>query len=712
MRASMVCVVLAAVAGAGCAKTRPCKAGTVAVTLTLSGAAADADTIELDWAIDGQPVAPFIATRSPGGSAESAEIDFPSGYPTADQHGTLTAIARKNGSTVATAPASVSFAPVCTAVTVDLCDVLFVAPSGDDANSGCDPAAPKRTLGRALADARSRLPGLAEIHVCKGSYDESALTLDLPVTLRGGYDCAQWQRASQFGWPTFDATNETVIENGDYAASRDTLLINGDQVRATTIVEGFTIRGASAGAQGSNAVEVRNGAAPTLTDCRILGGSTSGISSFGSAGVFMQGSAAPDLVHDFISGGSGVTASPGSTGSIGVFIDNAAPHLHDSQISGGSGSANAGAAMGSIGSAAIQLYGRGDYTAAAGLAIERNQIDGGSATCGANDNLGGIGVAVFDSVSIDLIGNSITVGGDSYGCWTRGVHGRTSGSLRMVGNRIFGGHAKNNITNMVAFVWVMAGVDIEGASSVELTNNMIVGGQAVSADARNSWAGGVLLSYVKNALIRHNTISTGPGISMNFSVALVFFPGTIGTVVDNNILFGADGPQVPAFFADACATTGTLKSLRNNLIFSPNQLWWYGGGASPPQSPPPGTSCAAWVHYDTLNAVVGELAASGTQVSGNVTIRATCSASESGCIAVAGCTSGVACTHSIFDPWDDASSGVSTLFGDGWRLGPTVPCAVAQSSLDLLAMVPNDLFGQARTPPPSMGAVERDGSCQ
>ncbi len=66
---------------AGCVDTRPCKEGTLYVTLTLDADAATADVLHVEVTLDGATLADDVAHR-PGDATGTLEVDFPAGYPT------------------------------------------------------------------------------------------------------------------------------------------------------------------------------------------------------------------------------------------------------------------------------------------------------------------------------------------------------------------------------------------------------------------------------------------------------------------------------------------------------------------------------------------------------------------------------------------------------------------------------------------------------
>jgi hypothetical protein len=116
---------------------------------------------------------------------------------------------------------------------------LYVSTQGDDESDGLSPETPKKTIAAALHAARLD-PAIEGIQVCGGSYAEDELLLDVPVSLRGGFDCASWMRSDDHGWPSFDPTHETVVEPADDRGA--VLRVEGSKVDRTVLIDGFTWR--------------------------------------------------------------------------------------------------------------------------------------------------------------------------------------------------------------------------------------------------------------------------------------------------------------------------------------------------------------------------------------------------------------------------------------------------------------------------------------
>src|SRR5258706_14571068 len=67
-------------ASAGCGATRACEEGTVLVTITLAGAAVDANQVAVSVTVDGMTKT-TLRPRTAGETTGTVRITFPNGYP-------------------------------------------------------------------------------------------------------------------------------------------------------------------------------------------------------------------------------------------------------------------------------------------------------------------------------------------------------------------------------------------------------------------------------------------------------------------------------------------------------------------------------------------------------------------------------------------------------------------------------------------------------
>jgi hypothetical protein len=597
--------------------------------------------------------------------------------------------------------------PLCTG------PIIYVAPTGSDSYPGCVHTAPKKTIGAAIA-AASAVSTVTTIEVCRGTYNENPLLVTTATALKGGYSCGTWLRTANYGYPMFDNTNTTVIQNANVTLSGATLTVSGTGVTSAVVVDGFTIFGATSGTTSGPvpALVTASGAAPTISNNELTGGSLTAPAGNASIGVQVLSGSTPTITNNRINGGSGiipVTSHEIGHASDGIFVDGTSTSVQilANAINGGSGVAANASAGGSVG---IELLGVGmpgpSYT------VRGNAIVGGTGTSmGAGATLG---VYVGGTASLTLDSNSIDGEGGTTGVYcSTGVTSLATGALSITANRIYGGNCALS-TPAPTFGLLITGP----TTSTVVYNNMIHGGTSTNLTTFASAA--ILLYSVAGADIRHNTLVGGTmagGVWLN--------TGTTGAKVVNNILAGsgADAGLVITVCPSPDAGLPSLAAFQNNLVFGTTQglfKWNFG--------------CAG-ATYATIDAMTAELLATetGAAVQGNVTLASTCG-TDSGCIVSAGCTTPQTCLTTLFGGWDVASLGYKNLFptapfagacptkmappeGTGWTLAvtPLPPCAVTRSSLDDhgLTGLGVDLYGNCRTSTPSMGAEEdSSGSCQ
>jgi hypothetical protein len=563
------------------------------------------------------------------------------------------------------------------------------AASGDDARDGASPSTAKKTIAAALVAAKAA-PSLAELHICAGTYEETGLVLDAPISLKGGYGCATWTRLGGYGYPGFDTANETVIAS----TTSPTLLVQSASVTRATILDGLTILGPTGLATTSRALVVDT-AAPTISNDKIIGGSGTSTTGDGSIALVLSTASSADIVHDQIEGGSGSTSATDGYGSVGVSLtpDVGAPHVHSNNIKGGTGSCTgANACAASVGAT---LDGT-SLEAAQGNAFEENVVHGGAGSSAANHN-SSIGVIVRGSVFADLVHNQIHGGaGTSSKGQKHGVLSTTTGKLRIRASRIFGGDGIDGFY----------GISVSGASLVELSNDMVHGG-GYSAGVCCTETFAVVLTDVAlgNIFVQHNSIYSGNQWQAA-DAAIGLFGSTQNAVVENNIFVPGYDVNYPSngypfdigLDVGSCSGLGALARLRNNLFAN------FRGGIS------------SFLLCENDHSAVTSIAAMETKInaagkvaSGNHTLAANCGGDPS-CITLPNCDQSDTCFASLYASWS-SDRGYTDLMGSGWKLNPNVACAVAGGGLDLTAATPTiaiDAYDMMRTPPVSIGANELD----
>jgi hypothetical protein len=612
-------------------------------------------------------------------------------------------------------------APTCAGPTI------YVSVStGSDSNPGCTNTAPKKSIAAAIAAASASAGAVTSIEVCKGVYNEIPLALQSATSLLGGYSCTSWTRTATYGYPTFDGTNGTVIQNAAVGTSAVTLYVTGAAVTSSTLVDGFTILGATSGVTSTSvvAVHVTGGAAPTLSNNQLTGGSLTVPNQIGSIGVNLFQGGNPTIRNNKINGGSGTvppTSSDTGHASVGIQTDGTSTSVQiiDNVINGGSGAALNTTADGSC---AAVLQGPGTSTGnGPTYTVRGNTITAGTGTStGGTATLGLFFTGVETAV---VASNSIDGGGGTTGmrCGI-GLLTQITGTATITGNRIYGGNCNTASTVNTAPV----GLKVVGPGTTAFVyDNMIHSGTATN-DPTYGPTAILLAGLLTGTTIRHNTLVSGTSNGVE-GQALWLDVGTSGSTVVNNILAGTStnwGVNISQCPADA--GTPALAAFENNLIFGTT------GGLVKWASP-----CYGGVGYATIDSATASLVATqtGATIGGNVTIASSCTTdagTDSGCVVSAGCTSPSACLTTFFSGWDVPSLGYKNLFpttpfagscptpgapptslppaGNGWTIAasPAPPCKVTRSSVADGTVTGDgvDLYGNCRTSTPSMGAEE------
>jgi len=617
-----------------------------------------------------------------------------------------------------------SDAPLCGTTT------LYVSTTGSDANPGCM-SAPKKTIAAAIAAAKTA-GTVTTIEVCTGTYSTPPLTLDVGVSLLGGFDCTLWQRTSTYGYPVFDGMNATTLayELPDAGPTPvgTTLTVTGP-IHPT--IDGFTISGPSSGSFSttSGAVLVSGGSSPTLSNDQLQGGGTTytntgtGDPTPATAGVVVTNSATPTITADVIRGGSGTTKAGAGNGSVGVYADgtNGNVAIDGCTIHGGTGQAIVGGTgTGSSGVVIEPSVGTGPtYT------IHGSAIDGGSgqngtrATRGVYADSGGNAALVLQSSSVDGGDEVNNPNGATTGVLCpKGVEFLAGGSVTATGNRIYGGRCNIPTPQNSASLY---GLFVGGSATAVVENNMIHMGTSTIPHG----AGALVLGTTAGARIVHNTLIAGPAGAASIG-ALWLQNGATSAVIENNILAASGGaPTATGLLVSCPSGTGvtSVQSFQNNLVFGTTSglMQW--------------ETCNGAASYGSIDAVDAELVATqpGVTAKNNLTLAPSCTTDagvDSGCILTPSCTSQGACLTTVFSGFDTASLGYANLFpttgsfagqcpalappsGYGWYLAATPPCALAHSTLNDSMTVPLDLYGNCRTSAAtSIGAAQYVGTCQ
>lgn len=564
-------------------------------------------------------------------------------------------------------------------IDVTNCDaVVRVRPDGNDA------ACPKKTIAAALAAAKAAPDKTKEIQVCAGTYNEHVV-LDVPVSLSGGYACADFKKADG---------NETVLTSDD----PETLLISGAAVGSTVKVEGLTVRaGASA-----NAVLVKDGAKPILSNLQVFGSETATATS---AGIRVTGGAAPEIEKTKIDGGKGASTTAGAPGSIGLVVEAGAGEVkvRESDINGGRGSAPTFASL------AVH-----QHPNAPKLTIEKSTLDGGAGTGKGNaEAIETASTALYAEGTIELFDSGVhggkgTCTNASAGCRSAGVFVVTKAAdNRFERNRIYAGDAvpaPGQKINSVA-------ISVDGPGII--ANNLVhLGG----AEPRRSGVVsdyGISIRRGQQRLVAHNTIvavpnpagTTPPPANPHQHYLIEAADEETKARIINNVLLGTGTIDDYGVYVNNCVKASLLDLRANLFIGFPNKAYFFrfqigGVGECNQEAPYAGTKALE----DGQNGVVANTASANFRLAVNCGVdnaqqclqEPSCFAPHPGCIPKA-------------VSFDGASFGVKDLNAGGWK--PTAGgaiCNASTRSIDLSSVVNKDFTGATRTKGVTIGAHELD----
>jgi hypothetical protein len=558
--------------------------------------------------------------------------------------------------------------------------IVYVAPSGNDANTGLSQSTPKRSIASAVAYATGSLPPGAQVHVCAGTYAETGLTVQKDVALSGGYDCGTWKRTATYGFPKFDGANQTIVTNASPSTQAATLVVGGS-VTAATVIDGLAVTGASSLAATTVGIDVNDQAAPVLSNDVISGGGgTADASNIGSIGVRITGSSSPQVAFCQIGGGGG----SGAIGSEGVHVQTTgAPSLHDDVVSGGTGvpiAASGGAAIGISLASSV-----GDASPLRGLLVA------GSDSVGVPGNTAGI--AVDKSVDATIVGCDVEGGyGTVPATSSVGIEVNAGGNVRILQDRIYGGKRTGATATTI-------GVLVSGTTSLQVVNSEIHAGTV--PNSTGSQAVGIVLASTAAPTLAFDTVylgaSAGTAVALNAGVSAA-------SLVDD-LLIGSES-TLGNYGIGAAACAGLVGTVESVAFVNVGDVYACGTGtvASDPS-----------VLAQDLTAAT---------VKGDIELQATCPAAA-WCVPSPLCPNSPPgpCLTSLFgSSWSKSDDGVGSLLlgttadggttAGGWTLAPLSPCRLTAGGVPVTG-VTKDLFGNPRSgATPTIGAVEYTGTCQ
>ncbi|HQY60818.1 MAG TPA: hypothetical protein PK141_05460 [Polyangiaceae bacterium] len=632
---------------------------------------------------------------------------------------------------------------------------LYVSAKGDDKNDGCSPAKPKATIKAAVGAITKARAGFQtdggvlpwEVHVCAGTYKESQLVVEYPLSIRGGYDCAGFKRDDGFGYAKgFKSTNETILQNGAYSPEYNsplTFVLRRQDTKITrtdTIIDGLTID-AGEGNSGTVGVTITDGASPTLSDNKIKGGNGICSSTFGSMGVWViDGS--PLIKNNDIYGGEGKCYEPDTpenarkgrgagNGSYGMLLQGGGDvEVVENVVNGGSGT-------GADATTAISVASAGKRE------IRNNFITWDKPRMEASGYNGGIGVAAVGDTELNIVGNVIKGGIASCfeTCLIWGILAAETARIHVEGNRVYGGDAvmdpPDPETNMDRSFVFVRGIRVDHAEDALVVNNMVFSGGLYSDTVSPASMAGFNVEGKKGfynernatALMFddrghggraiHNTLFTVAGDPVSpptessqkggkgWDVVRPFYMaiGYTGAVVQNNLALTVGGAGAGEFAFTLVEADEALGLVENNAFVNfrgPAVLMIHTNAKD--GAPRPNDV------YNTLEEMIAANWYKPEQIRNNVFIQADCKTIPAAlCVKEASANGSFGALLPYMEGATEADFGTKRLLETGWKLTSGASCRV-RGGAGAHNDAKTDLFGTARSAPVAYGAHEVDSA--
>ncbi|MDF3818995.1 right-handed parallel beta-helix repeat-containing protein [Leptospira sp. 96542] len=199
-------------------------------------------------------------------------------------------------------------------------NIYYANTFGNDTDSGTDTSSPKQTVSGAISGAVTP----AAILIAEGDYFVTGTTLNLVegVSLYGGFNKEFTNRNSNL-------YISKIIDTSTLAVGNSMAITAGGSITSATVVDGFTIQGASnPNVLFQSVAFACMAGSPTIRNNRVLAGNVN-TGSIISIAILVTASSPLIIENPLIEGASGF-------GSFGIFIDlGSAPTISLNAISGG-----------------------------------------------------------------------------------------------------------------------------------------------------------------------------------------------------------------------------------------------------------------------------------------------------------------------------------------------------------------------------------------
>ena len=402
-------------------------------------------------------------------------------------------------------------------------DIYYVKTSGSDSTGTGSIEFPFATIQKAI-DTMVKAGVKGQVHVAAGTYEVSEpVEVAEGISLFGGYSDSDWNDRSYIKATDRAQTKyKTLVK---YIGTNDgaldlvaptveiayTVGATTSDITTATVVEGFTINAKDTGTLVSG-LGIENSANPTI-QYNTINGATSASSSCGLASLLGLG----DIKNNDINGGT----STGGSGGVMAFMSGVT--LTNNRIDAGVSSGRAYAVFVFTSTSALIssnsiIGGSGPVTTYAlyidktpDVTISDNTID-----AGASD---GDAVAIYakgEVTTLDITDNIINSGTSSAGS-VKAIEVSSSASGTISGNTLTGGRGRG-----------MSSVDLHGAGTIDVNNNIIEAGESTSTVST-----AILISDSNSVQISSNDINGGTAPTQSYAVNITGTPVTISQNVIN-----------------------------------------------------------------------------------------------------------------------------------------------------------------------------------
>jgi hypothetical protein len=573
--------------------------------------------------------------------------------------------------------------------TAAFCCTSFVSEKGP---GGAAPLGSKTNPRTSIQEAINAAASGETICVCQGTFSENLDSLGKPISLLGGFDCAQWTR----GEVPFKVWQTKV--NSLETTGKEVFRATGASFGSTVVVDGIEFNAAHTLSGPARGVVLSGTGPMVFSNNHVTGGSGAATTTpIASLALIVDQSGSPVLRFNTIEGGSGTTGNM-ETSTVGVFVKLSSPVIVGNTIRGGVGTNTAGG-PGSVGLLVTSS------TLTGGNAVAFNDIHAGSGK-GSGAGFSRAGVQVGPNAEVELTSNTIQGGsGDTPGA-IGGVLHQSQAAVHLHANRIFGGDGPG--------VSRTVGVEIVSGDGGEIINNMIHGGFKKHASGGAYAVGLEVLDTSPNTatslIVDYNTIYSGSGVGSGNRPSAAVYVTAPRTLVRSNMLMASEADSITVLLPSTQATTFT--SFDWNTVLGTDTGF---------MAKDDGTSLNV-VDTSSMNTALSAYAV--PTPSYVALVRNGCS--TMGCfspIPVCGSGPGVA-PSCLLGCWD-AQDTTKALFGPGWQVlgAPAKADPVCQAVNIPVNGAPQqfDLYGAVRKSAgpvpgpasvgPTQGAAEYPGTC-